>query len=96
MCKKLNCWEFNNCGREPGGIMAEVHGVCPIAQAFKFDGINEGQAAGRVCWSLRDALPPDTLTCAQIGIPCHECTFYKRVVHEETGAATRRLVSTVA
>lgn len=96
MCQKLNCWEFHNCGREPGGVLSDSLGVCPITQAFKYDGINDGKAAGRVCWSLRDSLRQDSITCMQKNFPCHQCAFYRRVVHEETDSAARKLVSTVA
>jgi len=31
MTKKLNCWEFKNCGRGPGGCKAKRLGICLTA-----------------------------------------------------------------
>ena len=81
MPPRLNCWEFKNCGREPGGLMAETRGVCPVALAMKFDGVNGGLAAGRSCWAVTERSDhslngsPDTR--------CHRCEFYRRVLFEE-------------
>lgn len=50
--KKLNCWEFKNCGRQPGGFAEKKAGVCPAAVSDECDGMNSGQAAGRFCWSI--------------------------------------------
>ncbi|MFQ6113174.1 MAG: two-CW domain-containing protein [bacterium] len=44
LLRKLNCWEYKNCGREKGGVLAEVLGECPVSTAMKFDGLNDGIA----------------------------------------------------
>ncbi|MBD3402113.1 hypothetical protein GF420_04405 [candidate division GN15 bacterium] len=86
MSRKLNCWEFRDCGRERNGVLADVKGVCPVALALEYDGMNDGQAGGRVCWMIRrcpvtaSAFPPGERTS-----DCHLCTFYRRVAHEEAG-----------
>lgn len=79
---KLNCWEFKNCGREPGGLLAEHLGQCPVAVAMKFDGINGGIGGGRICWIVNNqgGCPAMGGTRAS---GCHECDFYRRVVFEE-------------
>ena len=86
MSRKLNCWEYKDCGRERGGILSDTLGVCPVAMALECDGLNDGQAGGRVCWMIR--------RCPVTGIAfpndermsdCHNCTFYRRVAHEEAG-----------
>ena len=83
MCKKLNCWEFKNCGREPGGILADQLGICPIAVQMKRDGDNSGIAAGRVCWTIpvADQHGRTLKSCADKA--CLQCSFYKRVHFEE-------------
>lgn len=80
--RKLNCWEFKNCGREKNGLLSDVLGECPVAAALRLDGTNGGQAAGRACWTVS----PDGCPGSGIGgqrIRCHECDFYRRVVFEE-------------
>ncbi len=94
MQRKLNCWEFKNCGREKGGLWAEVYGVCPVAMALEYDGMNDGQAGGRVCWSLIHSYGS---VCA--GRPansgqCHQCAFYRRVRHEEAEKMVAPLATT--
>lgn len=78
MSKKLNCWEFKNCGREPGGLMADVLGECPVGSAMKYDGLNEGVGAGRACWMV-----PNSVCNHKRGASCYDCEFYKRVVFEQ-------------
>lgn len=47
-----NCWEYWNCGREPGGKHIQEMGVCPAAVAVAHNGKNDGINAGRVCWAV--------------------------------------------
>lgn len=49
---KINCWEFIRCERQPGGKLADAHGVCPAANDCTSDGINGGKNAGRCCWDI--------------------------------------------
>ena len=83
--QKLNCWEFKNCGRESGGLLADIMGTCPVALAGKYDGEKGGQAAGRVCWKVPGACLRCEGTLSGYGKPCHECAFYNRVQFEESG-----------
>jgi hypothetical protein len=34
--KKLTCWEYMQCEREPGGRKAEAAGICPAASDETF------------------------------------------------------------
>ncbi|MHA2425683.1 MAG: two-CW domain-containing protein [Candidatus Thorarchaeota archaeon] len=53
---KKNCWEFMNCGREPGGINVAELGECVAASASDVDGTNGGRNGGRLCWALAGTL----------------------------------------
>ncbi len=46
--KKINCWEFMKCGREPGGARASELGTCVAATDSSYGGINAGKNAGRI------------------------------------------------
>lgn len=84
MTPKLNCWEYKNCGREKGGLMAPILGECPVSTYMKFDGLNEGVGAGRSCWMAPhapDAENGHSLCCG--AKKCYCCEFYKRVVFEQ-------------
>ena len=83
MSRKLNCWQFKNCGREKGGLLADVLGECPVATSMKHDGTNGGIAAGRVCWQVCDSAYRKDTTVSGQKEACYNCQFYKRVVHEE-------------
>jgi hypothetical protein len=91
--RKLNCWEFKNCGREKGGLMVKELGECPVAAAMQCDGMNEGFAAGRVCWTLKNVSNRLMHDSNGFGNPCHACEFYKRVMHEEEDKAQFRYSS---
>jgi len=95
MERKLNCWEFKNCGREKGGLMVNVLGECPVSLAMAYDGTNGGVAGGRNCWMVRDTNRlARTEACP--GQSCQVCEFYRRVRHEEKSVARRELNTTVA
>jgi hypothetical protein len=93
--RKLNCWEFKNCGREKGGLMVSVLGECPVAGAMDHDGQNDGIAAGRVCWTIK--CTGNRLAGAGLGPGhnCHACEFYRRVIHEQEEKAQFRFASPV-
>jgi hypothetical protein len=81
--RRLNCWEFRNCGREHGGLMVDVLGECPVANAMKFDGHNGGVAAGRACWIIPNSGCRSSMNNINSSRNCHECEFYRRVISEE-------------
>ena len=82
---KICCWEFNKCGREPGGRNAVKMGVCPASIDARLDGINGGINGGRACWSIPGTMCDGKITdtfSAKMGA-CLDCKFYKRVMKEE-------------
>ena len=83
--KKVNCWEFKQCGREPNGNQEQELGVCPTALEEYLHGINDGINAGRACWAIMG-----TLCCENVDenfatklSNCMECDFFKQVRAEE-------------
>lgn len=82
---KLNCWEFNHCGRQPGGENVAELGICPAAVEEAADGINYGKNGGRSCWALAGTFCKGAVqaTFAKKFRDCIQCSFYKRVLAEE-------------
>ena len=85
---KKNCWEFKNCGREPGGKKALELGVCPAATERRVDGTNGGLNGGRACWALAGTLCGGKVqgSFAAKVVNCMKCDFYQ-IVGEEQGIA---------
>jgi len=82
--KKLNCWEFKKCGREPGGAHGEL-GVCPSATETKLNGSHDGTNAGRACWVVAGTFCGGKVqgSFAKKYEHCEVCDFYKLVMKEE-------------
>ena len=83
--KKINCWEFKKCGREPGGKNSDKLGVCPSATVFLLDEIHCGKNAGRACWVVAGTLCGGDVQgeFAKKYEGCKDCAFYKLVKIEE-------------
>jgi hypothetical protein len=84
--KKLNCWEFKQCGREPGGTKAAELGVCPVAVETRADGIHHGSNGGRCCWVVTGSLCKGQRQggyAEKMG-DCQQCDFYELVRSEES------------
>ena len=81
MGKKENCWEFFQCGREPGGKMVDQLGICPAAIDEKLDGINDGKAGGRACWTVEDTLCAGTI--GRKYLKCINCNFFNVVSDQQ-------------
>jgi hypothetical protein len=83
--KKLNCWEFKKCGRQPGGEHVHDLGICPATEEKRLDGAHEGTNAGRACWVMAGTLCKGEVqgTFAQKYKNCEICDFYKMVKQEE-------------
>jgi hypothetical protein len=83
--KKLNCWEFKECGRFPGGEKEKELGVCPVTTEKRLDNIHDGDNAGRACWVVANSMCGGNIqgNFAQKFGNCAACNFYKRVKHEE-------------
>lgn len=82
---KLNCWEFKNCGREPGGTKTDEMGVCPAATHDAFNGVHSGKKAGRACWAIATSLCGGRRqgVFAQKLDYCKQCEFFHMVKNEE-------------
>ena len=83
--RKLNCWEFRRCGREPAGRNAGALGVCPAAVEVAADGKNGGKNGGRACWAVAGTYCRGEAhgTFARKFNDCMECDFFWLVAAEE-------------
>lgn len=82
---KTNCWEFHNCGREPGGVNSLNGNICPASVESTADGINRGKNAGRCCWAITGTLclgEPQGNKSEKLK-DCVNCNFFKSVQEEE-------------
>ncbi|MCI5120775.1 MAG: hypothetical protein D3908_06215 [Candidatus Electrothrix sp. AUS4] len=76
----MNCWEFKNCGREPGGINSSELGVCPVSTHNELDGIHSGINGGRCCWIFYGAVScsmEESKTFDEHVATCRTCGFYR-------------------
>jgi len=82
---KKNCWEFKNCGRQPGGQKSKELGVCPVTTLQELHGAHEGKNAGRACWVIAGSLCGGKIqgTYAQKLSNCWRCDFFNAVKKEE-------------
>lgn len=80
-----NCWEYKNCGREPGGKNVEGKGICPAAIQTKVDEIHGGKNAGRCCWAIAGTFCDGEIQAdiREKQDNCLKCSFYQSVWHEE-------------
>ena len=85
MAKKLNCWEFKNCGRGPGGCKAKRLGICPTATEEILNGVHGGHMAGRTCWVVAGTYCDGGVQgiFAKKYINCKLCNFYQKVLEDE-------------
>lgn len=85
MKSNMNCWEYKNCGRIPGGRKAHELGPCPVYTAKEFDKINRGMNAGRICWKVAGSFCGGKVrgTFAQKVKNCLSCDFVQVVIKEE-------------
>ena len=84
MNKKMNCWEFTKCGREPGGANTDENGVCLTTTYTQYDGMNGGKNGGRVCWAISGTLCNGNVqgSIASKQGYCMSCNFYKMLIKE--------------
>ncbi len=83
--KKINCWEFKKCGREPGGAKVNELGVCPSTVEIKLHGTHGGKKAGRACWIVAGSFCGGKVqgSFAQKYGNCVKCDFFQKVKEEE-------------
>jgi hypothetical protein len=84
--KKLNCWEFMNCERQPGGQKEKELGTCPVTIEEELDGAHGGIAAGRACWAVVGSFCGGNIqgTYAAKLKDCSKCDFMALVKREES------------
>ena len=89
---KTNCWEFKECGREPGGLKARECGVCPAALEWTLNGAHGGKNAGRACWVIAGTYCGGCAkgTHADKLDTCEICDFFVSVQKEENGGVYPR------
>lgn len=83
--KKLNCWEFNKCGRAFDGTRSGVRKACPASVEAILDGVHGGSRAGRACWTVAGTMckgKPMGIYAEKIN-SCTSCSFYKMVKKDE-------------
>jgi hypothetical protein len=97
---KLNCWEFKNCGRQPGGSKAAELGICPAATDARVNGVNGGRNGGRACWAVTGTLCGGKVqgSFATKLLNCQQCEFYQAVRAEEGSCyvTTRQVMDKLA
>lgn len=83
--KKLNCWEFKNCGRGPGDPAGKNIEPCPAALEKKLDSVHGGQNSGRSCWVVAGTFCGGKTQGTHVAKHeiCKECDFYQLVSQEE-------------
>jgi hypothetical protein len=86
-----NCWEYKQCGRQPGGPKISELGVCPAATEARVEGVNHGKNAGRCCWAVAGTLCKGEKQgiFAQKLANCMNCDFYQLVGKEEGSGAVK-------
>jgi hypothetical protein len=86
MLRKINCWEFKKCGREPGGAREATLGTCSAATQQLANGIHGGQNGGRACWVIAGTLCGGKVqgSFAEKVDACQSCDFYQFVQRQET------------
>lgn len=80
-----NCWEYFECGREPGGAYVSELGVCPAATAAQYNGVHGGKNAGRACWTISGTFCTGKVSgsYAEKLPDCKKCAFYQVVMQQE-------------
>jgi hypothetical protein len=71
----MNCWEFNKCGREAGGVNVQENGVCP---AYPDHGRKCAQIAGTLCGGKVQG------TIATKLLNCIECDFFQSMHYDRS------------
>jgi hypothetical protein len=83
--KRLNCWEFNGCGRAFGGSDVDVRAACPASVESMLDGVHGGLCAGRACWTVAGTMckgKPMGIYAEKLE-SCTKCAFFKEVRKQE-------------
>lgn len=81
----MNCWEYKNCGRQPGGNKVSELGECSAVSNFKAHGLNHGINGGRSCWAITGTFCGGSVqgTFLDKHKDCANCDFFHAVAKEE-------------
>ena len=79
-----NCWEFTNCGREPGGHSVSSLGECPASKFELANGFLGGNNGGRGCTYIAGTFCGGQIqgTYYEKEKNCQQCDFYKSLRSE--------------
>jgi len=82
---KKNCWEFMNCGRQPGGGKVSLLGPCPTVGFFAAHSLNDGINGGRACWAITGTFCNGEVQGSFLDKirRCADCDFFHHVQTEE-------------
>ena len=83
---KLNCWEYQRCGRGPDGPRSREGGQCPASSAETLHGAHDGVSGGRACWVVDGTMCDGAVSGPyehKIHV-CRKCAFHARVQVEES------------
>jgi len=96
MPDKQNCWEYKECGREPGGYEVDRYGVCSASTSAESNGLNDGKNGGSICWAIAGSFINGKVTGKYAGdrFSCVNCDFFKSV-SEEQGVDNFEMVTPV-
>jgi len=86
MGKRLNCWDFKQCGFGPDGSNSGTDRTCPAALESSLDEIHGGHRGGRACWMVSHTFycgKGDKGDHVQKYNTCMNCDFYWHVREEE-------------
>ena len=85
MTRKLNCWEFKQCGRRPGGENEVELGLCPATTEERLDGVHGSRNAGRACWVIAGSFCDGEVkgTFAEKLGSCSKCNFFQKLNDKE-------------
>lgn len=83
MEKRTNCREFFQCDCGNLDNAEDPAKKCPARTAVEFDGVNHGEAGGRICWKI------DGTKCRVVFghkfQKCMHCEFFRKVEEEDRG-----------
>jgi hypothetical protein len=82
MERRVNCWEFKQCGNNPG---EPEKAACPVIKASQANGVNRGTNGGRFCWAVAGTFCSGEVqgTFARKLGNCLNCDFFRMVEREE-------------
>jgi len=80
----VNCWEYNNCAKEPKGEQAKKSGECLALTYTRANGYLGGKNGGKSCCYITGSFCSGVLkgTSKEKEKQCGTCDFYKKLKKE--------------